>query len=172
MRIDRSMNNNDIAKLYEWASTHGPSMVILEDVDTILTETGVTQSGFLNVLDGLRPERGVLTLATTNYPERLDPALAHRPSRFDRVWNIPSPDNSQRSEFIDKLFQSLELDKEQIEFMVSKTCGWSMAYIQELKATSVVNAVQNNRDYIDLKDIDYAIEILSQQFMNEKKSCV
>jgi len=170
LRIDRELCNKTFRRLYEWASVHGPSMVILEDVETILAETQVTRSGFLNVLDGFRPERGVLTLATTNYPEKLDPALAHRPSRFDRVWNIPMPGNSQRAEFIGKLFEVPGLSEKQCEHLVSKTQGWSMAYVQELKATSVVSAVQNNRDYIDMKDIDYAMEKLSQQFRSGIKN--
>ena len=170
LRINRKVDNDDIGGLYDWASSHGPSMVILEDVDTILTETSVTRSGFLNVLDGMRPERGVLTIATTNYPEKLDPALAHRPSRFDRVWNIPVPNNSQRDIFIDKLFQTPALSVEQRKNIVCQTQGWSMAYVQELKATAVVSAVQNDRDYINVSDIDYAISRLSKQFESGKKN--
>ena len=170
LQINRHLDNGDIRNLYQWASNHGPSMVILEDVDTILTETAVTKSGFLNVLDGMHPERGVLTIATTNYPEKLDPALAHRPSRFDRVWNIPVPSNSQRDIFIDKLFQTPVLSVEQRNHIVDQTLGWSMAYVQELKATAVVSAVQNDRDFIDVEDIDYAISRLSAQFESGKKN--
>ena len=170
LRVDRQLDNNDVTGLYEWASKHGPSIVILEDVDTILTETGVTRSGFLNVLDGLRTERGILTIATTNYPERLDPALAHRPSRFDRVWQIPTPNKDQRDQFIVKLFQESKLNEEIRKNIVTKTNGWSMAYIQELKATAVVSAVQNDRDHLDAEDFSYALDKLSAQFSRGKKN--
>lgn len=43
---------------------------------------GVTLSALLNVLDGLIAPDGLVVIATTNYPERLDPALV-RPGRFD-----------------------------------------------------------------------------------------
>jgi hypothetical protein len=43
---------------------------------------GVTLSALLNVLDGLIAPDGLVVVATTNHPERLDPALV-RPGRFD-----------------------------------------------------------------------------------------
>jgi transitional endoplasmic reticulum ATPase len=38
----------------------------------------------LNALDGLYGNEGLLTIATTNHLDQLDPALSERPSRFDR----------------------------------------------------------------------------------------
>lgn len=43
---------------------------------------GVSLSALLNVLDGLIAPDGLVVIATTNHPERLDPALI-RPGRFD-----------------------------------------------------------------------------------------
>ena len=58
-----------------------PSILCLEDVDSLLTRDG-SLSHFLNRLDGLAPLEGVLILATTNHPEDLDEAtricVAHR----------------------------------------------------------------------------------------------
>ncbi|KAH8824515.1 P-loop containing nucleoside triphosphate hydrolase protein [Flagelloscypha sp. PMI_526] len=45
--------------------------------------TSVTMSGLLNVLDGVGSDEGRIFFATTNYPQRLDPALS-RPGRIDR----------------------------------------------------------------------------------------
>ncbi|KAF8636082.1 hypothetical protein AX17_003788 [Amanita inopinata Kibby_2008] len=47
------------------------------------TRTTVTMSGLLNVLDGVASEDGKLFFATTNYVDRLDPALI-RPGRIDK----------------------------------------------------------------------------------------
>ncbi|KAJ6572781.1 P-loop containing nucleoside triphosphate hydrolase protein [Mycena vulgaris] len=44
----------------------------------------VTLSGLLNVIDGVSSDDGRLFFATTNHPERLDPALV-RPGRVDMV---------------------------------------------------------------------------------------
>jgi len=45
--------------------------------------SAVTLSGLLNVIDGVGSEEGKLFFATTNYIERLDPALL-RPGRIDK----------------------------------------------------------------------------------------
>ncbi|KAJ7643186.1 P-loop containing nucleoside triphosphate hydrolase protein [Mycena rosella] len=47
------------------------------------TRSKVTLSGLLNVIDGVGSEEGKLFFATTNYIDRLDPALL-RPGRIDR----------------------------------------------------------------------------------------
>jgi ATP-dependent 26S proteasome regulatory subunit len=121
------------------------------------------------VLDGLKPERGVLTIATTNYPEKLDPALAQRPSRFDRVWRIPMPGAASRKEFLTRMFENPPLDENLCEHVVRRTRGWSMAYVQELKATAAVRAVNSDRDHFVSTDIEEAVEILSRQFRSGQK---
>jgi ATP-dependent 26S proteasome regulatory subunit len=153
-----------IRDLYEWASDHAPAMVIIEDVETLVGQTQVTRSGFLNILDGLKVERGVLTVATTNYPDKLDPALAHRPSRFDRVWRIPLPGDAERRVFLKMLFADPPIAEDLCESIVRRTHDWSMAYIQEIKATAVVYAVQQDRDYIAAADIEQAVDALAKQF--------
>jgi AAA+ superfamily predicted ATPase len=169
LRVNANVDNDDVVLLYEWGAMHAPCMILLEDVETLLTQTQVTRSGFLNVIDGLTPKRGVLTIATTNYPEKLDPALANRPSRFDRVWRIPSPDDKQRRAFLDILFAKTSLEASLYDELVRRTRGWSMAYVQELKATAVVNAMQCERDHLLPEDVHYAMTVLAKQFRGAQK---
>jgi len=164
LSVDRDVSNKMVLELYEWASEHAPAMVIIEDVETLVGQTQVTRSGFLNILDGLNVERGVLTVATTNYPDKLDPALAHRPSRFDRVWRIPLPADAERRMFLEKLFADPPITGGLCESIVKRTRNWSMAYIQEIKATAVVYAVQQDRDCIAEADIERAVGTLAKQF--------
>lgn len=67
------------------------SIILLEDVDGIFVQRdavnqdekrGVSFSGLLNALDGVRSQEGRLLFMTTNHRERLDPALI-RPGRCD-----------------------------------------------------------------------------------------
>ena len=46
------------------------------------SQSRITLSGLLNVIDGVSSEEGRLLFATTNYVNRLDPALL-RPGRMD-----------------------------------------------------------------------------------------
>lgn len=59
-----------------------PCVLILEDLDSLINDRN--RSFFLNQLDGIRGNDGLLLIATTNHFDRLDPGLSDRPSRFDR----------------------------------------------------------------------------------------
>jgi chaperone BCS1 len=71
------------------------SILLLEDVDVLhmatsreqKSETGPTLSALLNVLDGVTSPHGLITILTSNYADRLDPALV-RPGRADLVEHI------------------------------------------------------------------------------------
>jgi chaperone BCS1 len=73
--------------------SHAPhnSIILLEDIDAIFVQReavsqgegcGVSFSGLLNALDGVRAQEGSILFMTTNHKEKLDPALL-RPGRCD-----------------------------------------------------------------------------------------
>ncbi|WP_315764915.1 MULTISPECIES: AAA family ATPase [unclassified Bradyrhizobium] len=53
----------------------------------------------LECLDGLEGREGVVVVAATNYPEKVDPALL-RPGRLDRHFSIAPPDLAARSKIL------------------------------------------------------------------------
>jgi len=59
-----------------------PCVIILEDLDSLINDSN--RSYFLNQLDGLEGNDGLLVIGTTNHFDRLDPGISSRPSRFDR----------------------------------------------------------------------------------------
>src|SRR5881396_1229792 len=63
---------------------------------------------FLNELDGFAANTGVVVLATTNHPEKLDPAILDRPSRFDRKYYFSLPAPRERLAYAFSWNQSLE----------------------------------------------------------------
>lgn len=56
--------------------------MILEDLDSLITDEN--RSFFLNQLDGLERNDGLLVIGSTNHLDKLDLGLSNRPSRFDR----------------------------------------------------------------------------------------
>jgi len=74
-----------------------PVLCIFEDIDSIIREYGDRE--LLGLLDGESQINNVLNLATTNYPERLDPRIVARPRRFDQVVKIDNPDMDTRLQF-------------------------------------------------------------------------
>ena len=71
-----------MADVFNKARQLAPCILVLEDLDSLINDRN--RSFFLNQLDGLTGNDGLLVLCTTNHAERLDPALSERPSRFDR----------------------------------------------------------------------------------------
>jgi len=92
------------------------TLLLLEDIDAafISRETGitgtahgglsqVTLTGLLNALDGVVASEARLTFLTTNYPDRLDPALI-RPGRVDVKQYIGWCSQSQINRLFIKFF--------------------------------------------------------------------
>ncbi|KAJ7205967.1 P-loop containing nucleoside triphosphate hydrolase protein [Mycena pura] len=106
------------------------SIVLVEDIDCALParddddesdagsparrhrpsrRTGATLSGLLNMIDGIGSEEGKLFFATTNYVDRLDPALM-RPGRIDRRIRYALATRAQASRLYERLFKDAEVD--------------------------------------------------------------
>ncbi len=166
--IPRQDCRNDLSELediFEYAQEMAPSIIILEDLDKF--GHSIPISAVLNLLDGLDNPHGILVIATTNEPEKLDPALLLRPSRFDRVWNFPLPAFEERLKFLkkkagDKVSENILIETAQ------KANGFSMAYVQEIFATALSIAVRERREFKDA-DILTSVGILRKQIKNSKK---
>src|SRR5262249_46460097 len=95
-----STSHDCIRTVFGRARQTTPCLLVLEDLDTLIDDKN--RSYFLNELDGFAANIGVVVVATTNYPERLDPALAARPSRFDRTYAFPLPAAAERHGFLSR----------------------------------------------------------------------
>jgi transitional endoplasmic reticulum ATPase len=71
-----------MAQMFNKARQLSPCVVVLEDLDSLINDNN--RSFFLNQLDGLEGNDGLLVIGSTNHFDRLDPGLSSRPSRFDR----------------------------------------------------------------------------------------
>ncbi len=112
---------------------------MLEDLDSLVTDDN--RSVFLNELDGFVNNSGIVTLATTNHPERLDPAIVDRPSRFDRKYHFGLPAQSERESYLKwwnaTLENELKLTVDGITRVAQLTDGFSFAYLKELIMSSI-----------------------------------
>lgn len=76
-------------------------------------------------------------VGSTNHLELLDPGIAKRPSRFDRKYLFPDPNEEQRTKYCEFWRKKLS-DNEEVEFpselcpaIAKITSKFSFAYIQE-----------------------------------------
>jgi len=83
-----------------------------------------------------------VVLATTNHPEKLDPAILDRPSRFDRKYYFNLPAASERLAYLASWNQSQEAELRLSESLppklVKATDGFSFAYLKELFLSSMM----------------------------------
>ena len=119
-----------VDRAFQTASNHQPCVLILEDLDKLTISSRVSLSYLLNKLDGMDAPHGILVIATTNDPHRLDPALLHRPSRFDRVWEFKLPEYAERLAML-ALRGKKHFSQAALERAAQESQGFSMAYVQE-----------------------------------------
>ena len=100
----------------------------------------------LSELDGVEEHEQIITIATTNHLEIIDKALSQRPSRFDRVIELPRPAIEYRREFISSLSGKIPMDEGTQRYLVDRTEGFTLAQIQEIVYTMVIEYSQNNHD--------------------------
>lgn len=124
------------------ASNFSPAVVLFEDLDKLIESKEVSLSHFLNILDGFKVMNGVLVIATSNEPARLDPALLHRPSRFDRVWKFSLPKQEQRFALLRKRGGAY-FSEAALEEVARKSDGFSMAYVQEIVVNALLDSAHN-----------------------------
>jgi ATPase family associated with various cellular activities (AAA) len=129
-----------IEQVFTRARATAPCVIVLEDIDALLVPG--SHSFFLNELDGFASNAGVITLATTNHAERLDPSIVDRPSRFDRKYHFELPGESTRREYSAmwnaRLEQALRMRSEEIDELAGATAGFSFAYIQEVFVSAMM----------------------------------
>ena len=125
----------DIRSIFVQARYMAPCMLILEDIDTIVTPS--SRSYFFNEVDGLENNDGIFMVASTNHLDQLDPGLSSRPSRFDRKYLFPLPSEEERVLYCDYWREKLK-NKPSIKFpeklcpaIASITQDFSFAYLKE-----------------------------------------
>lgn len=137
-----------IHQVFQLARDRAPCALVLEDLDSLLAED--TRAFFLNELDGFHDNEGLITIASTNHPERLDAAILERPSRFDRKYHFKLPATAERQRYVDywnaKLEVEMRLDDAQRASVVEKTDGFSFAYLKELYASALMAWIHDPRD--------------------------
>ena len=137
-----------ISSLYELAQDLSPCIVFIEDIDLIADERRrwVPLLSLLSELDGVEEHEQIITIATTNHLEIIDKALSQRPSRFDRVIQLPRPATEYRREFISALSGKIPMDEGTQSYLADRTEDLTPAQIQEIVYTLVIEYSQNNRD--------------------------
>ena len=112
------------------AAEEAPSLLMLEDVDG-MTPHAVARNVLLNAIDGAGGCEGVFIVATTNFPERVDPALIGRAGRFDRTIHFPDPGTQERRAYFQRMWRG-KPQEPLISTAAAATTGLSFANLNEV----------------------------------------
>ena len=137
----------NMSEVFKRARMTCPCVLVLEDLDSMVDEDN--RAFFLNELDGFHPNTGVVVLATTNHPEKLDSSILDRPSRFDRKYYFHLPADVERRAYIARwnceLQPEMRITDDSAERVVCETQDFSFAYLKELFVTSMVQWISSDR---------------------------
>ncbi|MEC7100995.1 MAG: proteasome-activating nucleotidase [Candidatus Thermoplasmatota archaeon] len=158
-----------VREIFDLARKKAPAIVFIDELDAIGSkrldgatsgdrEVQRTLMQLLSELDGFEPLEDVKIIAATNRPELLDSALL-RPGRFDRIVEIPLPDEDGRLSILRVHTKNTPLSSQiDLKEIASKTDGFSGAEIKSLVVEAGVSAISNGRKKISKSDFSKSLE--------------
>jgi AAA+ superfamily predicted ATPase len=139
-RARYSTDHQNIHRVFLRARQTTPCLLIMEDLDSLVNNNN--RAFFLNELDGFAANTGVMIIATTNHPEKLDTAILDRPSRFDRKYTFALPAPEERTAYLahwnPTLAEEMRLTAAGLTEIVVLTEGFSFAYLKELLVSAMM----------------------------------
>ncbi|MEO2075846.1 MAG: AAA family ATPase [Bacillus sp. (in: firmicutes)] len=128
-QITEFTSSYTIKEVFKSVLKLAPLVLVIEDIDSMPASV---RSVFLNVLDGATSKEGIFIIGTTNYPEKIDPALMNRSGRFDRAYEIKVPTKELRHQYLLSKKIDQILSPEEIQEVILSTKDFSYAQLNEL----------------------------------------
>ena len=161
-----------VREIFDLARKRAPAIVFIDELDAIGSkrldsatsgdrEVQRTLMQLLSELDGFAPLEDVKIIAATNRPELLDSALL-RPGRFDRIVEIPLPDEDGRLSILKVHTKNTPMSgRIKLEEIASKTDGFSGAELKSLVVEAGVSAISKGNKKITKSDFLNSLEKLT-----------
>ncbi|KAM1011276.1 hypothetical protein FF1_046499 [Malus domestica] len=169
-----------VRALYQEARENAPSVVFIDELDAVGRERGLikgsggqerdaTLNQLLVCLDGFEGRGEVITIASTNRPDILDPALV-RPGRFDRKIFIPKPGLIGRIEIL-KVHARKKPMAEDVDYMAiaSMTDGMVGAELANIIEVAAINMMRDGRTEITTDDLLQAAQMEERGMLDRKE---
>lgn len=147
--IAERSRGDDIEAIFQHARRCAPCILAIEDMDGLIHDQNRTR--LLNEMDGFRNNDGLLIIATSNHPHKIDEALLRRPSRFDRVYHIGLPDRPERLAYGLRLLERTAAvpagtDRQRLaEAVADASEGFTPAFLKEAYLSALLKVAQDGR---------------------------
>jgi proteasome regulatory subunit len=152
-----------VRDVFQMAREKAPCIIFIDEIDAVgghRTHDGTTGSAevnrtmvqLLSELDGFEERGEVKIIAATNRIDLLDPALL-RPGRFDRIIEIPMPDEKGRLEIFKIHTRNMALDNDvDLDKMVKMTNDLSGADIKAIVTEAGMFVIRRRDRTIKMND--------------------
>ena len=158
-----------VRDLFAQAKKNAPCIVFIDEIDAVGRQRGAGLGGghdereqtlnqLLVEMDGFGSNEGIITIAATNRPDILDPALL-RPGRFDRQITVDRPDLRGRRAILDVHAKGKPLGKDvDLDVIAKKTPGFTGADLGNLLNEAALLAARANKKVINMAELEEASE--------------
>ena len=109
--IEGNMDNvcEEIADVFDQAQKNDFSIILIDEIDTLVENDPKLERILLSSLDGINKERNILVLATASVRTELNHPL-FRQGRFSRIFRVSHPDYDTIAEMVKKYLLVLDVD--------------------------------------------------------------
>ena len=161
-----------VRDLFGQAKKNAPCIIFIDEIDAVGRQRGAGLGGghdereqtlnqLLVEMDGFDANEGIITIAATNRPDILDPALL-RPGRFDRQVIVGRPDLRGREAILKVHARNKPLaDDVDLKTIAKKTPGFTGADLNNLLNEAALLAARNNKKIITMAEVEEASEKVS-----------
>ncbi|MDZ7850034.1 MAG: proteasome-activating nucleotidase [Halodesulfurarchaeum sp.] len=160
-----------VRDLFELAADREPSIIFIDEIDAVASkrtdsktsgdaEVQRTMMQLLSEMDGFEDRGEVRLMAATNRFDMLDRAIL-RPGRFDRLIEVPDPDQEARAEILRIHTADMNL-VEAVDFdsLARETEGFNGAQLESLTTEAGMFAIREDRETVRMADFRSAVEKL------------
>jgi proteasome regulatory subunit len=157
-----------VRELFQMARSRAPSIVFIDEIDAVggrradisisgEREVQRTLLQLLSEMDGFSPKGDVKIIGATNRKDLLDEALL-RPGRFDRVLEIPAPNQAGREAIFRIHIARMNVNEEvKVEEIAKLADGGTGAEIKAICTEAGMFAIRSGREAITKQDFASAI---------------
>lgn len=161
-----------VRDLFQQAKKNAPCIIFIDEIDAVGRQRGAGLGGghdereqtlnqLLVEMDGFDASEGIITIAATNRPDILDPALL-RPGRFDRQVMVGRPDLRGREAILKVHAKNKPLaDDVDLKTIAKKVPGFTGADLANLLNEAALLAARHNQTIITMDDLEEASEKVS-----------
>jgi transitional endoplasmic reticulum ATPase len=168
-----------IREVFRKARQAAPSIIYFDEIDAISSGRGEyagtqTFASIVNQIlvemDGIENRKGIVTIASTNRPDIVDPAFL-RPGRFDRLIYVEAPDFESRIKILEVHTKNMPLAEDiSLKHIAQLTEGYSGADLENLCREAGMEAIREKMekfDKIEYRHFEFALEKIKSTLPTE-----